>query len=599
MGTLASIGVSLALTSLAATGDAGAGLCNEHGWCWTQPVPQGNRIAAFWQSPSGALWASGAAGTVLVRREGTWRPLPHAGTQPAEDIWGCNDNDVWVAAGDLWHWDGTTWREHPAPGDSQFWDIDGRSCSEIWAVGSTPAHRGAIARWDGKAWSSVDPPLPYRRYFDVAVLADEILVATDRSNGWGERNTGLLLHHDGRDWRTEELGPFILRSLTVGDDGTLWAAVQGGNPGQTAARYYDGRWSVSDAGNVWKVASLGPGGTWAVGPDGSVSKWDDGSWHRITNAGTDPFYDFYDLATDDEGRHWIAGKKGIAATPRGTQIVAHGSGGGGTINALGYRGNELWALGEGDGHGAELSRWNGRSWQSVRLPAESRALFAWWDGGPNDLWLGGRGGQLLHYDGKGWARQTLEVRTPWRAFVGHSASDLWAIGDRGLLAHFDGKAWSLVDDVAMADLHAGVRVGNELWVVGDDGIVLRHGADGAWRTEHIAEAGALLAIHRGSDGTVRVAGEHGRIYRWTGARWVLDSTLGPGYLRDLAERTGTWWAVGDSGLWQKEPSDSDWKAIAVGTRNVLCAVQASPEGTLWVGGTSGAILRRPPEGDRR
>ena len=48
-------------------------ICHE-GWCWENPFPQGNALAAVWADPANNVWAVGKAGTVLTfpPRTATW-----------------------------------------------------------------------------------------------------------------------------------------------------------------------------------------------------------------------------------------------------------------------------------------------------------------------------------------------------------------------------------------------------------------------------------------------------------------------------------------------------------------------------------------------
>ena len=54
-------------------------LCNQAGFCWENPRPQGNRLSDVAVMPSGEVWAVGEVGTV-VRRIGTTNSLLSSGT---------------------------------------------------------------------------------------------------------------------------------------------------------------------------------------------------------------------------------------------------------------------------------------------------------------------------------------------------------------------------------------------------------------------------------------------------------------------------------------------------------------------------------------
>src|SRR5262245_26005951 len=97
-------------------GDGGTGVagdfCSQGGWCWEDPLPQGNILRGVWGTSATDVWAVGEAATLLHFDGSTWRRI-NFGTDVTniESVWGSAPDDVWAAGnyGVIVHWDGSTW----------------------------------------------------------------------------------------------------------------------------------------------------------------------------------------------------------------------------------------------------------------------------------------------------------------------------------------------------------------------------------------------------------------------------------------------------------------------------------------------------------
>src|SRR5215472_10187111 len=69
--------------------------CNANGWCWVQPLPQGNDLHSVWGFGPDDVWAVGFGG--LVHCNGSAWSSWSAPVTIGADIWGSSPNDVWVA----------------------------------------------------------------------------------------------------------------------------------------------------------------------------------------------------------------------------------------------------------------------------------------------------------------------------------------------------------------------------------------------------------------------------------------------------------------------------------------------------------------------
>ena len=177
-----------------------AGLCTGDGWCWTHPLPTGDRFVKVVGIGADEVWALSASGTIaalsvrtvlgtrcrhrcrcctrsgvcrlptstpageggVCRWDGhSWHPLDMEtapiGISSVYDIWGCGPGNLRAVGILLWHWKDNAWSFPPATGRPPLWEgqtVWGSACNDVFAGGVVPASGdGAIIHWDGKAWS--------------------------------------------------------------------------------------------------------------------------------------------------------------------------------------------------------------------------------------------------------------------------------------------------------------------------------------------------------------------------------------------------------------------------------------------------------------
>jgi hypothetical protein len=102
-----------------------------------------------------------------------------------------------------------------------------------------------------------------------------------------------------------------------------------------------------------------------------------------------------------------------------------------------------------------------------------------WGTGPNDVWVVGSFGTVLHWNGTSWnsvsTGTTAHLESVWCA----APDQVWIVGEVGTALHWDGATWDL-RNVGSVDLHA-VRglSAEDAWAVGDGGTTVRWTTD-AW-----------------------------------------------------------------------------------------------------------------------
>ncbi len=100
-------------------------------------------------------------------------------------------------------------------------------------------------------------------------------------------------------------------------------------------------------------------------------------------------------------------------------------------------------------------------------------LFDMWSDSPDNIWIVGRPGVLLHFDGDVWTLQEVE-QTTLTSIWGEAADNLYVAGAEGTVLHFDGSSWSAMDtgvEESIFDIGRGPY--GDIFAVGHAGVALR------------------------------------------------------------------------------------------------------------------------------
>ena len=167
--------------------------------------------------------ASGPLRTLIMHWNGTaWRQVP-APDQPGNGIfWGVtatSARNAWVVSGAaqkaldvnktvIEQWNGTAWARvpsaNPKPGGGILSGVAAVSASDAWAVGFDEdfafGFEGVIEHWNGTSWTLVDSPLPAGALFGVTALSARDAWAVGSGSG------ALIEHWNGTRWSGTSVG---------------------------------------------------------------------------------------------------------------------------------------------------------------------------------------------------------------------------------------------------------------------------------------------------------------------------------------------------------------------------------------------------------
>jgi len=283
---------------------------------------------------------------------------------------------------------------------------------------------------------------------------------------------------------------------------------------------------------------------------------------------------------------------------------------------------------------------------SIVNPPTTAWLSAVWGSGPDDVWVGGDEGSVLHHDGTAWHQPsppTTEVSV--EALWGNSASELWAVGQdlvgvggKQVIWHGDGQDWTAVatpfsdtdGTVQLFDVWSSATV--RPWAVGS-GAILTHDGNAWARIPNSAIPFACRgrinrAVWGAAADDVWIAGSTDALLHYDGVG--LSEVPVPGAVGIQAlwgSSASDIWAVGGGGLvlhydgstWSRHPSptttrlDAVWGssaadvwAVGYGTllhhdgqawsaQNLLVAwaaadIWGSGPADVWIVGAKGAVL---------
>jgi hypothetical protein len=617
-----------------------AGACPIEGWCWVNPLPQGNSLHGVWASGPTDAWAVGAAGTIVHWDGAKWSLSTSGTTATLLAVWGSSAGDVWAVGvgGAIVHWDGASWSSVPSGTSIDFVDLSGSGPTDAWAVGSIThgppwtnsdgTHLGAV-HWDGKSWSTVSLGTDMYVTGVWATGADDVWAFGSAAGFAGSPGAYVVVHWDGTRWsEVTQLPPNLpgpghgLRSIWASGprDVRVYGEVQFHFDGQT--------WAPDDLGpmaSINRLAGTGPSDVWAVGTglgaeSVDVYHFDGASWTKATDGDTTLLSAWATGSADawavgfwGEIRHWDGRAWSLADADLAASSATSDGGPGGAV--WGSAADDVWVS---DGVG--LLHWDGRTWARVDSGSSVTVTGPFWGSGRDDVWSVGTDGRqnlMVHWDGRSWTT-SLRVGaagdgSSLGAVWGSGPRDVWAAGftaysSHALLYHWDGATWSLDETMMGAPGSLWGSGPDDVWAAGQDSVLHFDGT--AWSIamrDQIYQPrwfgpiwgtsadNVWLAVQRPADNADQEVGE---LHHWNGSAWELvvdgPTQIVHSFWGAAADDV---WAIGsfDGGAgWDDDAllhfDGKTWTAAAPrasGLDGVLGALWGSGPDDIWaVGGTA-------------
>jgi hypothetical protein len=238
--------------------------------------------------------------------------------------------------------------------------------------------------------------------------------------------------------------------------------------------------------------------------------------------------------------------------------------------------------------------WDSSCWEKVCTEAgwcwesplpHGYAFYSVWMSAADDVWFAGR--PVMHYDGSSLRVVDTGATTTLYAAWGRG-NEVWMAGWSGTVVKYDGNVWTPMNAPASRILYGLHGTATDLWVVGQQGVIYRLDS-GGWHDESPVPALAdLFSVYATASDDVWAVGRNGAILHRDASGWtVIDSG---GVLEDLngvfaIAGVGAW-AVGNNGTILRY-DDPDWTLVPVATgRNLeeLWGVNDGMNTDLWIAG---------------
>ncbi len=294
------------------------------------------------------------------------------------------------------------------PGPDNLYGVHGRTNSEVYAVGDT----GRIFRFDGTTWTQqngLGAPAP-----QTPVIAQLRSIF-----GWGTTGTA--------DRAT----------YAAGFRGTMLMARANANGGQwtditTLVRNHDDSLTVPLRTTWYGIWCGGAGNCVFVGAWGQIRRW---NGERFPLA-TDRF------KTVDQGT--ITSRHNPLTLGSATSLSKH------LVGVYGFGASNVYAVGQG----GLILHWDGSAWKPMTTNT-SETLYNVWGTSATNVYAAGTNGTLLHFDGNfgtpanpvpnpTWTRVTVPPGYSnfyfWGLW-GTGPNDVYLSGQTGDILHFNGTKW--------------------------------------------------------------------------------------------------------------------------------------------------------------
>jgi hypothetical protein len=256
---------------------------------WMRPVPPASTIANI-----GAVWGfapdqiflgtnrAGAIASDVVRFDGvSWSStgLTEPSYEGVNELWGSSPTDLYVASGDVQHYNGAAWSPVTLPGSAGGADgVWGTSSSNVYIVGDS----GQIFHNAGAGW--VLEPSGTSLYLDC-------VWGSGPNDVFAVGDLGTILHRGAAGTWAPMATPSDDYLLAVHGSGPndVFAAGRGG----TVLHYNGTSWTKMDTGtaaSIWRIWALAPDDVFAVGTFGIVIHYNGTAWSPVRSPTTSDLF---------------------------------------------------------------------------------------------------------------------------------------------------------------------------------------------------------------------------------------------------------------------------------------------------------------------
>jgi hypothetical protein len=252
------------------------------------------------------------------------------------------------------------------------------------------------------------------------------------------------------------------------------------------------------------------------------------------------------------------------------------------------RPDDVWWVGgqfQDDGPGtATLAHFDGCTWTVTPRP-DLPLLATVWGAAPNDVWMGGNGGNAYHWNGTTLTAFPVPGSGSIVSISGTSSTDVWAAGT--VISHWNGSAWTSSMPGLTEDIWAVAP--NDVWAASGGNALHYDGV--TWTGTRVSDFG-LRSIW--GDGTqAYAAGGGDGIFRFAGGAWTTlqAPVLGVNGFVEIGGLGADIFAVG-TGQVVRLSGATFMTVPDLSSPISFETVWVSPT-QIWLGSDDGYVARRP------
>jgi photosystem II stability/assembly factor-like uncharacterized protein len=346
---------------------------------------------------------------------------------------------------------------------------------------------------------------------------------------------------------------------------------------------------------------------WAVGSSTTILHYDGTAWESVNTGSTTVLRSVWARAgSEGNAGVWAVGSNGRLVRYSGdTWVSEQISSSDVTLNDIWGSGEALFAVGT-DGtismRATDQSVWKG---QPSNDPNQ-RDLHAIAGLSHEDLFLVGDSGTIIQYDGNKWNIQPIvgpnrvAANLTGAAYLPHGQEGAW------MAVAADGGGLELAP-TGWVDMHTKPQVdvsemdGSDaagVWIVGSKGLVLTQTETG-WTVVDSGTEYDLNDVEATEDGQVWMVGDEGRVLRVSPEGELTSSNVGvPVALNGVALGPDFVYVCGKGGTLMKATKDTaEFSPILSGTPADINACAWGGDGSLWLAGSFGTLIRLPAGDD--
>jgi hypothetical protein len=216
---------------------------------------------------------------------------------------------------------------------------------------------------------------------------------------------------------------------------------------------------------------------------------------------------------------------------------------GGLFDMYGFTSNDIFVVGDKWGEGTNgfqnfIMHFNGYAWTEQNVPL-GEPLNSVWGSGSHDVWSGGNGGSLFHYDGSKWTKFPMDATVACAGLTGRSSNEVYMLGHKynypiasnySVLYRYDGTTWMPIDSTGGPPFSrfggSAVTMVDSVLYTFDDGVYARR--SGQWKKE--LTASNVTSMWGSSSTNIFTVGYSSLIYHYNGTDWKqLANIVNAGY----------------------------------------------------------------------